>query len=67
MSEEYAEIGWCPHCRKDTTHDVTDSGHERDSSGNYRSCRACGSGQDGWGRWHDPDRNKIKTTYGDKE
>lgn len=35
------DIYWCPTCNTDTIHDVVESGHERDMSGDSRSCKTC--------------------------
>lgn len=33
---------FCQHCQRDTLHTFIDSGHERDSSSDYRECLTCG-------------------------
>lgn len=39
--KQYRADGFCDHCDKDTLHDYQDSGHERDSSGDKRTCLEC--------------------------
>ncbi len=38
---EYSDVRFCWHCNCDTEHLCRDSGHERDSSGDYQECTAC--------------------------
>ncbi len=38
----YLASRYCDNCDRDTTHDSHDSGHERDSSQDYRKCLVCG-------------------------
>lgn len=35
------DVHYCDHCERDTPHDAHDSGHERDSSGDWRECLVC--------------------------
>jgi hypothetical protein len=37
----YEEECFCEHCQKDTMHLVFETGHERDSSGDWRECLEC--------------------------
>lgn len=38
---EYTDEGFCDHCDKYTPHRYHDSGHERDSSHDWRECTVC--------------------------
>lgn len=38
---EYNDEAFCDHCDKDTPHHIIDSEHERDSSGDSRTCLIC--------------------------
>lgn len=40
-SREYEDACWCDNCHNSTPHLVHDSGHERDSSNDWRKCLAC--------------------------
>jgi hypothetical protein len=40
--EPYEDERFCGNCLKDTPHTCYDSGHERDSSGDWRKCHTCG-------------------------
>ena len=39
----YRDEWYCPNCHRNTTHECRDSGHERDSSGDTRTCTECNS------------------------
>lgn len=39
---EYEDEAYCDHCDDDTPHKFYDSGHERDSSNDRRTCLKCG-------------------------
>jgi hypothetical protein len=41
MIQECIDDKFCKHCQKETSHKITDSGHERDSSGDYFECLEC--------------------------
>lgn len=41
LPESYEDMANCPHCHKETRHLFRDSGHERDSSGDYQKCLEC--------------------------
>ncbi len=43
MREDYEAEHFCKTCNKDTVHEVHCDGHERDSSGDYRECKECGT------------------------
>ena len=46
---------YCGHCEKDTPQEVHESGHERDSSGDWQVCLECGWRYSGLtGDWHPP-------------
>lgn len=48
----YTDILWCDICNKDTEQTVHDSGHERDSSGDWQECMECGAYFSGLtGKW----------------
>lgn len=38
----YEDDRHCKHCDRTTSHNCRDSGHERDSSGDYQECNVCG-------------------------
>ncbi len=38
---DYVSERYCHNCDKDTPHEVHDCGHERDSSGDTRTCLTC--------------------------
>jgi dCTP deaminase len=40
--KEFEMVSFCPSCDTETTHLMRPSGHERDSSGDYERCLACG-------------------------
>lgn len=45
----------CPNCKKDTVHQCDDGGHERDSSGDLRTCDVCGWWRSGMSdQYHPP-------------
>lgn len=64
MSKYYKDYGDCPYCQVETECLCFDSGHERDSSNDWRQCLNCGSWNSGMGdswdkppkRWGDIDR-----------
>lgn len=41
MTKEYNDTEFCEHCKKDTMHLIYESGHERDSSNDWRQCLTC--------------------------
>lgn len=46
---------YCDHCDKDTKQQVSESGHESDSSGDYFECIECGWFKLGLtDEWHEP-------------
>jgi hypothetical protein len=62
MTKRYEDVRWCFRCQKDTLQEVTDSEHERDSSGDQQHCKECGWTYSGLtGKWHSPDfREEIR-------
>lgn len=54
MSEAYEDEVFCQNCGKETPHRCEDSGHERDSSGDYQECLACGWWLTGYGGVQSP-------------
>ncbi len=40
--DHYRDDRYCDRCDRETLHDCKDSGHERDSSQDYRKCLVCG-------------------------
>lgn len=51
----YKDERWCGHCEKDTKQECFDSGHERDSSGDWQICLECGWKYSGLsGTWDPP-------------
>lgn len=38
----YQDTHLCPQCDEETVHAVSDAGHERDGSGDRRTCLTCG-------------------------
>ncbi len=52
---EYQDEEYCYHCMADTPHTIYDSGHERDSSGDWRICHNCKWRYSGLsGAYHEP-------------
>lgn len=52
---EYRDECFCDHCEKDTDHLCYCSGHERDSSGDWRQCLVCNYRYSGFdGKYHAP-------------
>ena len=41
LPNHYLDECYCDNCKKYTQHDCKDSGHERDSSGDYQECLEC--------------------------
>ncbi len=41
-ASDYQDERFCDRCERDTQHQVHDSGHERDGSGDRRMCLVCG-------------------------
>lgn len=41
--DKYTEEEYCPFCLRFTEQEFYDSGHERDSSGDYVKCLTCGA------------------------
>lgn len=39
--QEYQGVSWCDNCDEEAKHIFHDSGHERDSSGDWRQCLKC--------------------------
>ena len=51
----YIDELYCGHCDKDTKQEVTESGHERDSSNDRFICLECGFVKHGLsGDWSEP-------------
>ena len=50
----YIDERHCDHCDKDTNHRCKDSGHERDSSGDYQECLVCKWWMTGYRREYNP-------------
>jgi hypothetical protein len=49
------EERWCGHCQADTQQRGHDSGHERDSSGDFWECLTCHWYYTGYtGKWEPP-------------
>jgi hypothetical protein len=67
----YEDVEWCGHCEKDTKQTIHDSGHERDSSNDWRICHECLWHYSGWsGEWSPPcdtDENEGEMTLPQKE
>lgn len=55
MSKEEIYERYCDHCEADTQQRCIDSGHERDSSGDYQECLVCGWHRWGFGDWQPPE------------
>lgn len=53
-SGEYLDTAFCLVCEQETEHIFRDSGHERDSSGDFRQCKKCQSFQVGHGDYVRP-------------
>ena len=53
--EEYQDTDFCTHCDDETPHLVFDSGHERDSSHDWRKCLKCGWRWSGMTGRYEPD------------
>jgi hypothetical protein len=63
----YTDIEWCGHCEKDTKQTIHESGHERDSSNDWRRCHECQWYYSGWsGEWSPP-YDEAETTLPEKE
>lgn len=58
LDSEYTDTALCPVCEKETLQLFRDSGHERDSSQDFRECSECGSSQYGHGEWTPPEGSK---------
>ena len=59
MDNFYRDERYCDNCRKDTLQIVSDSTHERDSSGDYAVCLECHRNYRGLhGKW----RELVDTT-----
>lgn len=43
MEQKYNDFSDCPICNRETLHEYYSTGHERDSSGDYRRCKVCNS------------------------
>lgn len=57
-AKTYEDECYCGHCDKYTKQTIHDSGHERDSSNDWRECHECGWRLDGYsGKWHEPYTN----------
>lgn len=56
----YQDEMWCDHCDKDTQHKVIDSGHERDSSGDWRECLECHWTKTGHGEYEPPTEDEAE-------
>lgn len=41
VEETWEEELYCKQCKKETKHTCHSSGHERDSSGEYKVCQVC--------------------------
>lgn len=52
--DEYYEERFCKNCGKDQIQRCHDSGHERDSSGDYERCTVCKCYRHGWGEQQKP-------------
>lgn len=57
-SREHIDFAYCSHCERDTRHLIHDSGHERDSSGDWTECQECGSRWSGRTNTRTPPRPK---------
>lgn len=42
IDDHYIDERYCNNCNQETEHRCKDSGHERDSSGDYQECLVCG-------------------------
>jgi ribosomal protein L44E len=52
MTKVYRDERYCPFCDRETAQEVTDSEHERDSSGDYQECLECSATYWGFtGEW----------------
>lgn len=61
ISTTYYDEAYCHHCDKDTPHEIHDSGHERDSSGDWRICQVCKWYYSGYtGEYHEPLKEENK-------
>jgi hypothetical protein len=53
--ETYEDVRFCKRCDSHTLHNCRDSGHERDSSGDYEECKICRYYRFGMsGKQHEP-------------
>lgn len=48
QKEYYEDERFCEHCNAYTMHRCCDSGHERDSSNDYKECLICHWYRSGW-------------------
>lgn len=48
LNETWKDEAYCKKCKRETDHQYTDGGHERDSSNDRRECLECGESVMGW-------------------